>query len=316
MGEGIDISVVIPVFNEEENVGPLYEGLRAELGRLGKRWEILFIDDGSTDRTFEELKSLHARDGAVRAIRFRRNFGQTAALDAGFKAARGEIIVTMDGDLQNNPEDVSLLLAELEKGADCVCGWRHDRKDPRLKRVLSKLAGLLRKIVFGNSIHDSGCTFRSYRRECLEGLHLYADMHRFIPELLRGGGYRIAEVKVRHHRRLHGKSKYNSFRLYRGFLDLLVLKFWSRYSTRPVHLFGGLGLILFLAGFATAFYLSVLKIFFGAPLAERPLLILSVLLMIVGIQFFLFGLLADIVIQIYYDSRQGRPSYWVEEVLG
>lgn len=308
------LSVVIPAYNEKENVGALWEAL-SEVSKTLPPHEVIFVDDGSTDGTFETLKALRLQNKSVKVIKFRKNFGQTAALDAGFKNAKGEIVVTLDGDLQNDPKDIPLLLSELERGADVVCGWRFPREDPISKKIFSKVADFLRKIVFRDVIHDSGCTFRAYRRECLQGLRLYADMHRFIPEILRGSGYKICEVKVRHHPRRYGKTKYNFFRFYRGFLDLLVLKFWTQYSTRPVHFFGGFGLVLFLLGFASASYLTVLKLFFGEALAQRPLLILSVLSMIIGIQFFLFGLLADIVIQIYYGSKEGRPTYLIEEIL-
>ena len=310
------ISIVIPLYNEAESLKELWGKLAETLGGLSLSWEVVFVDDGSIDNTFEALKLLRAQNKAVKVVKFRRNFGQTAALDAGFKVAGGDVVITLDGDLQNDPQDIPLLLSELEKGVDVVCGWRHSRKDPISKKIFSRLADLLRKVVLQDVIHDSGCTFRAYRRECLQGLHLYADMHRFIPELLRGAGYKICEVRVQHHARRYGKTKYNFFRFYRGFLDLLVLKFWTQYSTRPVHFFGGLGLLLFSLGFASASYLSILKVFFGEALSRRPLLILSVLWMIVGIQFFLFGLLADIVIQIYYGSKEGRPTYVIEESLG
>jgi len=300
--ERIDLSVVIPVFNEQKNVRPLVSALNESLGSLKLVYELIFVDDGSRDQTFQNLVSLNVP--RVRVIRFRGNFGQTAAMDAGFKHARGGVIVSMDGDLQNDPGDIPRLLAKLNQGFDVVCGWRKHRRDSLFKHFVSRGANVLRKIILRDRIHDSGCSLRAYRLECFDGLDLFGETHRFIPALLEWQGFRVTELVVRHHPRRYGKTKYTVKRVLKGFLDMLVVKFWMQYSTRPVHIFGGLGVLFSLLGFLAGGYLTFIKFWRGAAIADRPLLLLAVLLIVLGIQFLVFGVLADILVKVYYHNNK------------
>ena len=290
-----ELSIVIPVYNEEDNVSLLHRSLKEVLDKLNMGYEMIYVDDGSTDNTPKNLKSLRQKDKDVKVIIFRRNFGQTAAMDAGFKSALGRIIIAMDADLQNDPKDIPALLEKINEGYDCVSGWRADRKDPFSKRAFSKIAGIIRNVIARDGIHD-----------------LYGEMHRFIPALLKIQGFKITEIKVKHNPRLHGKSKYNILRVLKGFLDLLVVKFWMAYSTRPIHLFGGAVLLIFFVGFIGGVYLSVLKFLYNASIGSRPLLILSALCMMIGFQFFMFGLLADIMVKDYYKEKK---PYSTKEIL-
>jgi glycosyltransferase involved in cell wall biosynthesis len=314
MASNIDISVVIPTYNEEKNVAPLYKELKAVLDKLRKSYELIFVDDGSTDRTFENLLQLNKKDKNIKIIKFRKNFGQTSAIDAGFKLSEGKIVIGMDADLQDDPKEIPKLLGKLKEGYDAVGAWRFYRQDSFSKRIFSKLACLIRKIFTGEKVYDSGTTFKAYKKECLEDLDLFGEMHRYIPYLLIWKGFKFTEVKVQHHKRKFGKSKYNIQRLFKGFLDLLVVKFWMQYSARPIHLFGGLGLLSTLLGLIIGLYLSFMKIFFGEALSNRPLLLLSILLIIIGIQFIVFGLIADIMIKTYYVKSNKKP-YAVERII-
>ena len=303
----LEISVVVPAYNEQDNILPLIESVGAALD--GRHYEIIFIDDGSSDETFERLRS--CTDPRLRTIKFRRNFGQTAALDAGFKAARGRVIVPMDADLQNDPVDIPKLLEKLDEGFDVVSGWRRNRQDPLSKRLISRGANLLRKLLIHDTIHDSGCTLKAYRRDCFKGLDLYGEMHRFIPALLQWRGFRITELPVTHHERRHGQTKYNVFRVLKGFLDMIIVSFWMNYSARPIHLFGSIGVATTGLGFVCGLYLSIIKLM-GASIAGRPLLLLAVLLIIVGVEFIIFGVMSDILVKIYYRDQ---PSYNIETEL-
>ncbi len=296
-----DLSIVIPTYNEEKNIAPLYIELKGVLTNLKKTYEIIFVDDGSKDNTFNEIKNIKSKE--VKAIRFRKNFGQTAALDAGFKASKGKIIITIDSDLQNDPHDIPKLLNKI-KDYDVISGWRFRRKDGFFKNIFSKFANILRKILTKEKIHDSGCTLKAYKKECFEDLNLYGEMHRFIPTILSWKGFKIGEVKVNHRERIHGKTKYGLKRLVKGFLDLIVLKFWMEYSARPIHLFGGLGIFSFITGFLIGFYLVFMKVFYNTPLSNRPLLLLSILLVVLGIQLLVLGILGDILIKIYYGKEK------------
>ncbi len=306
----MDVSVVIPVYNEEENVELVFRKNKDVLDRMKLAYEIIFVDDGSKDKTFQNLCRI--KDTHVKIIRFRRNFGQTAAMDAGFKAAKGKIIISMDGDLQNDPEDIPRLIAKLKEGYDVVCGWRKDRKDSLLKHIISRGANVLRKVIINDHIHDSGCSLKAYKKECFDDLDLYGEMHRFIPALLEWKGFKVTEMVVKHHPRKYGKSKYTMKRVLKGFLDMLVLKFWMQYSTRPIHLFGGLGVLTAFLGAATGIYLTIMKIFYGVPIGNRPLLLLAILLVIVGSQFLIFGVLADILVKIYYKDNK---NYSIERIV-
>jgi glycosyltransferase involved in cell wall biosynthesis len=296
------LSIVIPAFNEVENVGRLYQELVPVLKGLKTPYEIIFVDDGSTDGTRQKLRELHEKDHDVKVLFQRRNFGQTAAMDTGFKYAHGDVIITMDADLQNDPADIPRLLAKMKEGYDVVSGWRKNRQDPFGKKVLSLFAGFLRRAMTNERIHDSGCTLKAYRKECFNGLDLYGEMHRYIPAILTWRGYRVGEIVVNHRPRKFGKSKYGLQRLVRGFLDLLIVKFWMQYSSRPIHLFGGLGLSCFGLGFISGIYLLVRKLFYNEAIANRPLLLLVVLLLILGVQFFGMGVITDALTKIYYRA--------------
>ncbi len=310
-----ELSIVIPAYNEGKNVRLLYQKLMDVFSRMETSYEIIYIDDGSTDNTFFELEALYEEDkNNVKVIKFRKNFGQTAALDAGFKAAKGKVIVSMDADLQNDPADIPKLLAKMKEGYDVVCGWRKNRKDPLLKHLISRGANFLRSIIINDKIHDSGCTLKAFKRECFTTLDLYGEIHRFIPALLELQGFKITEIVVNHKERIYGSSKYNSRRIMKGFLDILLVKFWMKYVTRPMHLFGELGLLMAFSGFIIGSYLSIRKLmdYNNYHLANRPLLLLAIILVIIGINFILSGFLADIIIKTYFSRRK---SYNIEKEL-
>ena len=309
----MEYSVVIPVYNEGGNVQPLYEAISEAMKDMGD-YEILFVDDGSTDTTMEEVRRLHAQDDRVRCISFRRNFGKTPALMAGFSHADGEVVITMDGDLQNDPRDIPGMVEMLED-YDVVSGWRHDRKDGWLsKKLPSGISNVISSWLTGLDLHDFNCGLKVYRKETLDDLILYGEMHRYIPAVLAWKGYRVGEMKVRHHERKHGRSKYGANRLLRGFFDLVNFKFWADYSTRPLHFFGGIGTAFFGAGLIINLYLLLLKLLYGEELSERPLLLLGILLMIMGLQIVFFGFLAEIMIREYY-TLSDREMYNIREQL-
>lgn len=314
--EDIELSIVIPVFDEEENISRIVESLVSVLNTCNLSYEIIFIDDGSTDGTFLALKDAHDANPCVKTIKFRRNFGQSAALKAGFDHATGNVVISMDGDLQNDPVDIPLLLNKLEnEDYDVVCGWRADRKDPFSKKIISKIANIVRRNITSEFIHDSGCTFRIYKNECVKGLELYGETHRYIPAMLLWKGYRIGEAKVKHHSRKHGITKYNWRRVIKGFLDLIVISFWQKYSVRPIHVFGGLGMVLSGLGVVIGGYLGIQRLFFGVGLSDRPLFLVSILIVIVGVQFIVSGILADIMIKVYYGQND-RKNYLIERMVG
>ena len=309
LGDRPYVSVVVPLYNEEGNVTELHQKIVSACQKMGKPFEVIFIDDGSKDKTLEEARAL----SPLVLIEFRRNFGQTAAFDAGFKAARGDVIVTMDGDLQNDPADIPLLLEKMNEGFDVVSGWRWQRKDSLSKKIISRGANLLRKVLLHDFIHDSGCSLKAFKKECFDNLDLYGEMHRFIPALLEIQGFKIGEVKVSHHPRTRGKTKYNWKRGMKGFVDMISIWFWNRYSSRPVHLFGGLGMVLSLAGSLILAWMVVEKIL-GASLSEKIWPMVGVFLIMIGVQFFVFGLLADVILKIYYKDHK-RMNYSVREVV-
>lgn len=309
------ITIVVPFYNEEENIELLYNGLSNVLKNLNRQYNIIFVDDGSTDNTFNNMMKVREKDKNVKIIKFRKNFGQTAALKAGFDHAEGNIVISMDGDLQNDPADIPKLIEKIEKeDYDVVCGWRADRKDPFTKKITSRFANLLRKMTTGEIIHDSGCTFRAYRIESVKNLDLYGETHRYIPAMLLWRGYRIGEEKVKHHPRQFGKTKYGLLRIAKGFLDLIVISFWQKYSVRPIHVFGGWGLILGISGILMGGYMGIERLFMGRSLSDRPLFLLSVLMIIIGVQFIVSGILADIMLKIYYGQNE-RKNYLSEKVI-
>jgi len=311
----IAISFVIPLLNEEDNLRPLYAKLREVLNEIEQPCEVIFVDDGSSDGSFAVLQQLHADDNRVRVIRLRRNFGQAAAFSAGFDLARGNVIITMDADLQNDPSDIPKLLAKIAEGYDVVSGWRAKRQDAYLTRQLpSRVANFLISALTGVRLHDYGCSLKAYRSEVLENVHLYGEMHRFLPSLVSWMGIRVAEIPVEHARRQFGRSKYGLKRVIMVILDLITVKFLLDYSTRPIQFFGLLGLMSTSLGIVLGLYLSILKLVFHQGIGDRPLLLLAVLLTILGVQFVTMGLLGELVIRNYHEAV-GKPTYAVRELL-
>jgi glycosyltransferase involved in cell wall biosynthesis len=309
------LSIVVPLYNEEENIPILYEKLKENLDPLEKEYEILFVDDGSTDRTLSILEEIQSKDKRVIILSLRRNFGQTAAFAAGFDFARGDVIVTMDGDLQNDPADIQKLL-ELVKDNDLVSGWRKNRKDPFFSRRLpSLMANWLISNVTGVKLHDYGCSLKAYRRDVIKNLKLYGEMHRFIPAVASWYGVRVAEVEVRHFPRLRGSTKYGISRTIKVVLDLITVKFLQSFSTKPIQFFGPAGILSGFLGFLISLYLSIDKIFFGKDIGGRPLLLLGALLIIVGIQLIGMGLLGEMLVRVYHESQR-KPIYVIKKILG
>jgi glycosyltransferase involved in cell wall biosynthesis len=314
-GRAPDISVVVPVFNEAENLEELQRELAGALERTGRSFEVILVDDGSTDSSWDILQSLQKKDARFKLIRLRRNFGQTAALSAGFDRARGDIIISRDADLQNDPNDIPLFIQKIEGGYDIVSGWRKSRKDKFFsRRVPSVIANRLISGLTGVRLHDYGCTLKAFRSEVIKNVKLYGELHRFIPAIASQLGVEIAELEVNHRPRKHGKSKYSIARLPKVILDLLTVKFLLSYSTRPLQIFGLLGLGSFVAGLVISIWLSVQRLFFGMSLANRPLLLLGAILIIIGFQFIMLGLLAEIMVRAYHESS-GKTIYVVREVI-
>lgn len=308
------LSVVIPLFNEEENIKVLHEKLKKVLDSLKKDYEILFIDDGSTDKTLSILEEIQVYDKSVLVLSLRRNFGQTAAFAAGFDFARGDVIITMDGDLQNDPADIPKLL-ELIKDNDLVSGWRKKRKDPLLtRRIPSKIANWLISNVTGVKLHDYGCSLKAYRRDVIKNLKLYGEMHRFIPAVASWYGVRIAEVETVHYPRHFGKSKYGISRTIKVVLDLITVKFLQSFSTKPIQFFGPVGILSGFLGFLISVYLTFDKLFLGRDIGGRPLLLLGVLLIIVGIQLIGMGLLGEMIVRVYHESQR-KPIYVIKKII-
>ena len=310
------ISVVVPVYNEERSVALLFDELHSALEQVGQPWEAIFVDDGSNDGTFAALTRLHAAQDNVVVVRLRRNFGKAAALAAGFDQAKGEIVVTIDGDLQDDPAEIPRLLAKLDEGFDLVSGWKSHRRDRWTRRLMSRIVNTVTGWVSGIRLHDMNCGFKAYRAEVVHGLRLYGELHRYIPVLAHYRGYRIAELPVNHRPREHGRSRYGLERYVRGFLDLLTVSFIGRYRHRPLHLFGGLGLLLGLAGTVILGYLTVLKIL-GHSIGGRPLLLLGVLLVVVGLQFFSLGLISEMITSQHEErgAERERAERLVDEIL-
>ncbi|MCS7287587.1 MAG: glycosyltransferase family 2 protein, partial [Roseiflexus sp.] len=297
------LSVVVPVYNEEENIPHLYERLTSELEHLGLPYEIIAVDDGSRDRSFALLRDLARADRRLRVVRLRRNFGQTAAFSAGFDRARGEVVVTIDADLQNDPADIGALLAKIEEGYDVVSGWRAHRQDPFLNRRLpSIIANRLISWATGVRLHDYGCSLKAYRLEVVRGIRLYGELHRFIPAIASWQGVTVTELPVRHAPRRFGRSKYGISRTLRVLLDLVTVRFLLSYGTRPMQIFGLLGLLAGGSGVLIGAYLTWIKLAYGAAIADRPLLLLAVLLIVLGVQFISLGLIGELVVRTYYEA--------------
>ena len=321
----LDLSIVIPCFNEVENLQPLAAEITAALADQNLAYEIIFVDDGSNDDSFACIQALHETDRRVTAVRFRRNYGQTAAFAAGFNQAQGAVIVTLDADRQNDPADIPNLLAKLNEGYDVVNGWRENRQDAFVSRKLpSTIANWLIARSTGVRLHDRGCSIRAFRHYVVHDLHLYGEMHRFIPEMVSFAGFSMAEVSVNHRPRVAGESKYGLSRTFRVILDLMTILFLRRYSDRPMHLFGSLGLVSGGLGGLTVFYLAAMKIWAGlvngvggfrsVRIGERPLLQIAILLIIIGVQFLVMGLIAELNVRTYYES-QNKSVYYVQEII-
>jgi glycosyltransferase involved in cell wall biosynthesis len=309
------LSILIPVYNEEGNLSLLYEKLVAALKKVGRPYEVIFVDDGSSDGTMEILLDLREKNPNVKIISFSRNFGQTAALSAGIDSSKGDIIIPMDGDLQNDPEDILMLLQKIEEGYDVVSGWRKDRKDPFLTRRLpSMIANKIISWIGGVYLHDYGCTLKAYRRDILKNIRLYGEMHRFIPIYAQWIGARVSEIPVRHFSRGSGSSKYGMSRVFKVILDLMVVKFLVSYSQKPIYVFGGLGLLMILGGFFSGVYAIYLKLFKEVSFILTPLPLLCVLLLVLGFLSILMGFLAELLIRTYYES-QGKPTYQIKETI-
>lgn len=309
------VSIVIPLYNEDENVDILHAKLSTVMAGLNIEYEIIYVDDGSSDSTLSLLERIQEADTHVIVLSLRRNFGQTAAFAAGFDFSRGDIVVTMDGDLQNDPNDIPKLL-ELMKDNDLVSGWRKKRKDPFFSRRLpSIIANWIISKVTGVNLHDYGCSLKAYRRDVIKNLKLYGEMHRFIPAVASWFGVRIAEVETMHYQRLKGKSKYGISRTLKVVLDLITVKFLQSFSTKPLQFFGPIGIVGGFAGFLVLFYLSIEKLIFGNPIGGRPLLLLGALLMIVGFQFIGMGLLGEMIVRVYHETQR-KPIYVIKKVLG
>jgi glycosyltransferase involved in cell wall biosynthesis len=312
-----DLSLIIPVYNEAQNLPILYDSIQQTLKANKNIWEVIFIDDGSTDHSFDVLRSLVEKDPEhVRVVAFRRNFGQTAAITAGIDHAQGEIIVLMDADMQNDPSDIPMLLAKLEEGYDLVSGWRKDRKDNRLTRTIpSNLANGLISWVTGVYLHDYGCTLKAYRREALEGFRLYGEMHRFIPVFVHSVGAKITEIPVQHHERKFGKANYGLDRTLKIVLDLFTVKFLLNYSHKPMRLFGGAGMLLISGGGILLLYLFIRRTLEEIAVLGSPLFQLGTMLLILGVQAILMGLIAELLARTYHES-QSKPTYTIRTVLG
>jgi glycosyltransferase involved in cell wall biosynthesis len=294
-------SVVIPVYNEEQNIKPLHDELLPVMQSLHGDFEILFVNDGSTDGTAEQLEGL----SPATVIEMRGNFGQTAAIDAGIKHTQGEIIITLDGDGQNPPGEIPAMLEMLEsEQLDVVSGWRKHRNDPLRKRIVSRAANTLRSLFFRDTIQDSGCTLKVYRRECFDNVDLFGEMHRFIPAILSWSGFQIGEMVVEHRQRRFGRSKYTWKRMLKGFIDIIAIVFWRRYANRPLHLFGAIGILFTFGGFVLGIIIAVRRLLYSVPMSDSSLPLLAVFLFVLGIQFFLSGILADIAIRTYYSKRR------------
>jgi glycosyltransferase involved in cell wall biosynthesis len=311
-----ELSVTVPVYNEADNLEPLHAEISQTLGLLGRPYEVVYIDDGSTDRSFAVLAELQRRDPHVVVVRLPRNYGQTAALAAGFDHASGAVLVALDADLQNDPADIPAMLAKLDEGYDVVAGWRLPRQDPLLSRRLpSMVANAIIGLITGVRMHDYGCTLKVMRHDVVRGLRLYGEMHRFIPALADDLGARIAEVQVHHRPRRAGVSKYGLSRSIRVLLDLITVKFLSSYSTRPIQVFGAIGLPCGFIGLVITGVLGFERLFFGVPLSQRPLVWLGILLTLMGLQFITMGLLGELLVRTYHES-QNKPVYRVAEVRG
>jgi len=307
---GVGVSIIVPLFNERENLRPLWVKIREVMDSLGKRYEVIFVDDGSTDGSFQVLERLHTENEHVKVIQFRKNHGKSAALAIGFEQACGDAIVTMDADLQDDPAEIPNLLSKLQEGYDLVSGWKFKRHDPISKTIPSRLFNKITALISGIKIHDFNCGLKVYRHEVTRSIRVYGELHRYVPVLAHWKGFKIGEIKVKHHPRLHGKSKFGLSRFINGFLDLLTVTFLTKYIRRPLHLFGLLGLVLFLSGLVINLYLTYLWLH-KVGIGRRPLLFLGILLVMVGVQFILMGLIGEMVA----SQSRDKDVYSIRKML-
>jgi glycosyltransferase involved in cell wall biosynthesis len=308
-----DLSIIIPIHNEEGNIIPLCQKLSKQLQQIQRSYEIIIVDDGSTDSTFEKISQLNKQDPRIKIIKFRKNFGKSTALNVAFRSAKGDLIITMDGDLQDDPEEIPKFLAKIEEGFDLVSGWKYPRYDPITKTMPSKFFNKLTCLLTGVDLHDFNCGFKAYRKVVIKNIQLYGEMHRYIPALADWNGFKITEIKIKHHPRHSGKSKYGFSRLIKGLLDLITVKFLTNYASRPLHVFGVPGMLSFFAGIVIGLYLIMLKYLENAQLSERPLLMLSVLLIVIGFQFVSMGLLGEMIA--FRDIRDQKIDQFIETII-
>ncbi len=306
------ISIVVPLYNEESSLNELTEKIKFVMEKPDKNYEIIFIDDGSTDSSADIIEKLCKSDNRIKLLQFRKNYGKAAALAAGFDAARGQYVITMDADLQDDPKEILPLVEKLQEGYDLVSGWKKKRHDPFSRRLASKIYNYFTAMFSGIYLHDFNCGLKAYRLNVVKTIKIYGELHRYLPVLAHRSGFKVSEIVVTHHPRKHGKSKYGIDRYLRGAFDLMTVTFLTKYQKRPLHLFGGLGLLCFVAGFIISAFLSFQKLFFNVNLSNRPLLFLGVLLIIVGIQFFSIGLLGEM----YTASRPHNETYMVKKKIG
>lgn len=305
-----DISIVIPVRNEAKNIPVLYSELKKVMDNLNKDYEIIFIDDGSSDNTFNVLEGLHKKDKNLKIIKFMRNFGKSGALSAGFDCCSGNIVITMDGDLQDDPSEIPRFIDKLNE-FDIVSGWKYERKDPISKRLPSKFFNKLTSLLTGVKLHDFNCGFKAYKKEVVKEINLYGELHRYIPVLANWKGYTVGEIKVMHHSRIHGKSKYGGKRILKGFLDLITVKFLITYLNSPLHFFGPISIAFIIVGFISGVYLVYIWLL-GQSIGNRPLLILSVLLIVLGIQFMSLGLISELIVS---ENKNEKKKYNIEKII-
>ena len=308
-----DISIVVPCYNEQDSLPELHRRIAEVMDSMGRSWELIFVDDGSTDRSVEIIEDLYEEDGShVKLVQFRRNYGKSAALAAGFRVASGTFVITMDADLQDDPEEIPRLIEKLKEGYDLVSGWKKVRHDPLTKRLASRVYNFFTSVFSGIRLHDFNCGLKAYRLEVVKTMNIYGELHRYLPVIAHRNGFRVTELAVKHHPRKYGKSKYGFSRFFRGAFDLLTITFLTRYRKRPLHLFGLLGFFSFLAGFIISLWLAIQKIVYHKYLSSRPLLFLGVLLIIVGVQFFSIGLLGEMITA----HRSDSDAYLVRRRLG